>query len=300
MEPPNSPPPRGYLRIWGARGTCPAPGAQTARYGGDTPCLSVHWPGKDDRPSLILDAGSGLRRLGQWLASHDGSRQGEQAEPLPVLLSHRHLDHIQGLPHCAPLLDGTLTMVVRTGDDDETSLGDIARSLLEPPYFPAIDGLAQRLTVAAWPTAQPMRLGGYAVHRFPARHPGGAAIVRLDDAEGPLLAYAPDNELAWGNADPDVREWRDGLIAFLHRVPLLLHDATFLAEELPAHVGWGHSSSDEVVRLALACDAGTVLLFHHHPDRDDAAIDAMLRDAEAQAAGRVKVMAAWDGMEMAL
>ena len=100
-----------------------------------------------------------------------------------------------------------------------------------------------------------------------------------------------------------MRAWRDALTLQLLGVPLLIHDATYASAELPAHVGWGHSSADEATRFAIECEAETLLLFHHHPDRQDEAVEQLLAQCRAivSASGSaLRVLAAWEGLSLAV
>lgn len=287
-------PPRARVRFWGTRGTCPSPGPRTVRYGGNTPCVEVRVA---NAPLLILDAGSGLRGLGTQLM-----QQGHDT-PLHMFLTHRHSDHVLGLAHFAPLFSSARRLSICCGDGERVSLHPFIESLLSPPLFPYVDGMTSRLDLFEWQGAEPRMVGGTTISRYTARHPGEAAVFRVDDAHGPLVAYAPDNELAYHDQSAALHAWRAGLVAFLRDVPILVHDATFRREELPQHVGWGHSSADEATQLAMECGARTLVLFHHHPDRDDDAIERMVDESRAMAiaAGvNLRVLAAWEGLTLAV
>lgn len=287
--------PRVRIRFWGARGTCPSPGPRTVRYGGNTPCVEVR---SAHGPALILDAGSGIRLLGQHLMQTP-----DEQTPLHLFLTHRHMDHVLGLVHFAPLFTTARSIRVCCGDGEAVSLPSFIYALLGPPMFPHVEGLGRELELCEWPAGEPQRVEPFVVHRFTARHPGDAALFRVDDAAGPLVAYAPDNELAYADTGEALIAWRARLVQFLRGVPVLIHDATYLSSELLQHVGWGHSSSEEAVRLAMECEAGTLVLFHHHPDRDDEAIERMLdaaREQVVQAGATVRVLAAWEGLGMSV
>ena len=289
---------RSRIRFWGTRGTCPAPGPRTVRYGGNTPCVEVRVPhdGHDDS-ILILDAGSGIRGLGLHLL------ETADASPLHLFLTHRHSDHVLGLAHFAPLFTRTCQISVCCGDGEATSLEAFITSLLTPPMFPSVDGLQTRLALCEWEQCTSRRAGSAEVHRFTARHPGDAAIFRVDDADGPLIAYAPDNELAYHDASAGMATWRARLAEFLRDIPILVHDATYRHEELPYHVGWGHSSALEATRLAIECGTGMLVLFHHHPDRDDETVERMVeecRDYAVRAGSGLRVLAAWEGLALTI
>lgn len=287
--------PRVHIRFWGTRGTCPAPGPRTVRYGGNTPCVEVR---TGDGPIVVFDAGSGIRALGQQLMA-----AGEAQHAIHVFLTHRHMDHVLGLAHFVPLFGRERPIQLSCGDGEHASVPAFVSSLVTPPMFPSVDGLARAIEISDWPAGDRIDVGALHVTRTGARHPGDAAVFVLHDAHGPLMAYAPDNELAYAHPDPTATAWRHRLADALRGVPVLVHDAMYLASELPQHADWGHSSSEEAVRFALECDAGTLVLFHHHPDRDDEAIERMVEAARAQVAaagGSLRVLAAWEGLGLSV
>jgi ribonuclease BN (tRNA processing enzyme) len=252
--------------------------------------------GGEESPIVVLDAGSGIRLLGQYLMQH-----GEAQRPVHVFLSHRHMDHVLGLAHFAPLFGRERAIQICCGDSEHESVPGFVSSLVAPPMFPQVAGLAQAIETCDWPDGNRIDVGALFVSRHPARHPGEAAVFLVHDATGPLVAYAPDNELGYDDPSPAVSAWRSGLAQALHGVPVLVHDATYHADELPERRGWGHSSSAEAVRFAMECEAGTLVLFHHHPDRDDEAVERLVEAAREQvlrAGGTVRVLAAWEGLGM--
>lgn len=300
--------PRARVRFWGTRGTCASPGPRTVRYGGNTPCVEVRANGG---PTLVLDAGTGIRALGQHLQSRlkatpvpdmPAPNPGPHDQAIHLFLTHRHADHVMGLPHFAPLHTRSRSVHVRCGDGDCPSLTQFVSSLVSPPLFPYVDGLAGQLLVHEWPTGD-VSVGTFRVHRFNANHPGGAAIIRIDDANGPIVAYAPDNELALHSTQTEHLEWLAGLRHFLNGVPLLVHDAMYRQDELAHHAGWGHSSDMEAVQLAVDCGVQTLALFHHHPDRDDDAIERIVDEARhhlLEQKSSLRTLAAWEGLTLSV
>lgn len=280
------------MRCWGARGTIPSPGAATVRYGGNTSCVEVR--GADDT-LVVLDAGTGIRALGAAM-----QRDGDHAK-VHIVLSHGHGDHVLGLPHFAPLIQRDRSVCLHSGNSDAHTLRPFLESLLSPPMFPKLAGVIGRLDVCDWGDDGTALVNGHvAVHRLDAAHPGEAAVIRIGDRGGPAIAYAPDNELAYADPSPTVRAWRERLAAALRGIPLLIHDATYTDAELARHVGWGHSSAEEATRFALECDAGELLLFHHHPDRSDDEVDELVAKCRAiveSAGGSLQVNAAAEGGE---
>lgn len=284
------------VTFWGTRGSIPTPGAQTARYGGNTPCVAVEGAGGQ---LVILDAGTGIRALGLELVERQNG-----AVTAEILLSHAHWDHIQGLPHFKPFFAPGNAVRIWGSRQGTTSLEAILRQQMDPAVFPVpLDALSAKLTV------QQVEPGGFTVRGFRVeamklRHPGTTLGYRLTpSAGGPSMAYMTDNELGPGGHYNTPASWRKELTAFLANVELLIHDAMYTPQELEEHRGWGHSTFEEAV--ALAADAGVrrLVLFHHEPEHGDAAIDDLLAAARKQARARGKpaeVIAAQEGMTLTL
>jgi ribonuclease BN (tRNA processing enzyme) len=280
---------RAQIRCWGVRGTCPSPGAATSRFGGNTPCVEVRTA---DGAIVVLDGGTGLRRLGATLEAEPKGGRGSPADtaapasdqlpPVYLFFSHLHCDHVIGLPHFAPMFNNHREIELRCGQSSPAELRALVESMFRPPLFPPITGALERVGFLEWDAAGSVQVGASCrVRRLAARHPGGASIITVEDDAGLILAYAPDNELGYAVDDATVQSWRTSLAERLQGVPVLLHDATYLDDELPSHAGWGHSSANEAARFAASCNAGQLQLFHHHPDRDDDAVTQMVSDATA-------------------
>src|SRR5437870_4084556 len=321
------------VTFWGTRGSIPTPGAHTARYGGNTPCVAVEGSGggKGGRGGqlVILDAGTGIRALGRELVERqNGAVQAE------ILLSHAHWDHIQGLPHFKPFFapgnavrisgsrQGTTSLEAILGPQLDpavlpgravriwasrqgtTSLEAILRQQMDPAVFPVpLDALSAKLTVQQVEPGE-FAVGTFRVQAMRLRHPGTTLGYRLTPAAGgPSMAYVTDNELGPGGHYETAASWRKDFVAFLGGVELLIHDAMYTPEELEEHRGWGHSTFEEAV--ALAGDAGVkrLVLFHHEPEHGDEAIDALLAAARRQARAKglpAEVVAAQEGMTLTL
>lgn len=250
------------VRFFGVRGSVPSPGPATLRYGGNTVCVEVRL--RDGTP-IILDAGTGLRELGKVLANEHLVR------PVTMLLTHLHWDHVLGLPFFAPLYQ------------KETHLQ------IHPPALPAVreapglgifDGihfpvrredLPSRLELMP-PIEGMMKVGSGRLHAFQLVHPGGSVGYRLDDSDGHSIAYLTDNEIS---AARSPEAFMDDLAEFARGVDVLIHDTQYLDTDMPAKRGWGHSLLHDVLTLAKRARTPHVVLFHHDPDRDDDALDAI-------------------------
>lgn len=286
------------VTFWGTRGSIPTPGAGTARYGGNTPCVAVETARGD---LVILDGGTGIRALGVELVERQNG-----AVSAEILLSHAHWDHIQGLPHFKPFFAPGNRVRIWGSRQGTTSLEAILRQQMDPAVFPVpLDALSAALTVQQVdPGGGEFTVGAFRVGATRLRHPGTTLGYRLTPvAGGPSMAYVTDNELGRGGSYDVAPGWREKFVAFLKGVDLLIHDAMYTPEELETHRGWGHSTFEEAVAVAGDAGAQRVVLFHHEPEHADSAMDKLLaaarRAARAQGKG-VEVLAAQEGMELTL
>ncbi len=251
-----------------------------------------------DGHRLLLDAGSGARNFARTIVPMPEPDIGTRT--LPVLLTHRHHDHVSGIALLATAIAHSYRLRVACGGVSVDELQPLIAQQISAPLFPDIDGLAARVNVAAFDDDDLYIVSANCrVRALTANHPGGASVLVVEDSQGAVLAYAPDNELAYADDDPALGVWRRALADTLRGIPLLLHDATFLSHELASHRGWGHSSAEEATRFAMQCGAESLLLMHHDPDRDDDAIDAavaMCRALVAKHGSRLRVAAAADGL----
>lgn len=282
------------VTFWGTRGSIPTPGAATARYGGNTPCISVEAAGGH---LVILDAGTGIRGLGTQLVERQNG-----AVKAEILLSHTHWDHIQGLPHFRPFFAPGNAVRIHGSRQGTTSLEAILRQQMDPAVFPVpLDALSARLTVEEVEPGE-FTVGEFRVRAMKLRHPGTTLGFRLTPkAGGSSMAYVTDNELGPGGQYGTSATWRQEFVKFLGGVDLLIHDAMYTPAELDTHRGWGHSSYEEAVALAHEAGAKRLVLFHHEPEHADAAMDELLALARKAARGRgLDVSAAQEGLHLTL
>jgi phosphoribosyl 1,2-cyclic phosphodiesterase len=254
------------VRFYGVRGSVPAPGPQTARYGGNTSCVEVRLA---DGSTLALDAGTGLRELGNTLV-----REGRESK-VHLLLSHTHWDHVLGLPFFAPLWSKANHVLVYPLANDAQER--FHRSIFDDIHFPvSVDDIPAKVELAR-PDGPIWRIGSATVRPVPLNHPGGAQGFRIEDEDGSSLAYLTDNEL---NAKTAVITPSE-LAQFAEGVGLLIHDSQYLPSDMPHKLGWGHSIVDDVLRLGALAGPKRLALFHHDPDRTDDALDALGESSRA-------------------
>jgi phosphoribosyl 1,2-cyclic phosphodiesterase len=256
------------LTIWGCRGSVPTPGADTVRCGGNTSCLQVS---VDDGSALVFDAGTGIRQLGVELADR-GTRR------VQLLLTHLHLDHLEGLRFFAPLWDPRVEVDIWGPPSPLRSLEErIARSF-SPPLFPVdLGDVPARVTFHDVPR-EPWEVAGMTLEAELVVHPGPTVGYRIE-RNGASCAYIPDHEPAlMGQIAERPRDWISGA-AIAEGVDLLLHDAQYFEDEYEDRIGWGHSSVVDTVAFAEAVGAHRLLLFHHEPMHSDGSLEQL----EAQA-----------------
>ncbi|MDP7362217.1 MAG: MBL fold metallo-hydrolase [Candidatus Latescibacteria bacterium] len=272
------------VKLWGTRGSVANPSTTTSQYGGNTPCVEVRGTAGE---VIILDAGIGLHWLGQRLMG-EGFASGGEAH---VLLSHLHWDHIQGIPFFTPLLiEGNhIRIYGRTGNS--RGLRDSLLCQMERAYCPVPnffdDSIGALLTVHELET-ESISIGGVHVRTRQIHHGDTDMCLgyRIEN-DGGTLAYLPD-------IDYTATEHQDAALDLAEGADLLIHDAHHTADE---DLSDGHSSDADAVRIGEMAGVGRVMLFHHHPDRSDDEIDAIVA---SHADRRVPVSAAAQGDEIRL
>jgi phosphoribosyl 1,2-cyclic phosphodiesterase len=276
------------VTFYGVRGSVPAPGPHTVRYGGNTSCVEVRL---SDESTVVLDAGTGMRALGNALI-----KQG-LSTPVHLLLSHTHWDHVLGLPFFAPLYRSDTHLFVYPLANEAQEL--FQQNIFNDIHFPvSVDDIPARLELAR-PEKEEWRIGSAIVRRVELNHPGGAQGFRIDDDDGTSVAYLTDNELSAQNAKTSI----EGLARFADGVDLLIHDSQYLAEDMPAKLGWGHSIVTEVLRLGVLAEPRQLALFHHDPDRSDTALDLIGQTSQSfmKSEGKAtQVMVASEGLAVHL
>jgi phosphoribosyl 1,2-cyclic phosphodiesterase len=262
------------VTIWGCRGSVPTPGPGTVRYGGNTSCVEVEL---DDGAFLVLDAGTGARELGFELIDR-GLTQ------IHLLLTHLHLDHLEGLRFFGPMWDERVALDIWGPPSPVLSLRERIARAFSPPLFPIdLQDAPARVSFHDIPR-QPWKLAGASVAADLVVHPGPTVGIRVETPEA-SFAYVPDHEPALaGPIAGRPTDWLSGA-AVAGGVDLLFHDAQYFEEEYEDRIGWGHSSIDDTVAFAQAVEARRLLLFHHEPRHSDAELEAL--EARAQSlAGR--------------
>jgi diguanylate cyclase (GGDEF)-like protein len=281
------------VRFWGTRGSIAAPGPNTARFGGNTSCVEVR---ASDGTVIILDCGTGARELGLHLV---------QTMPQPIRLhlfiGHTHWDHIQGFPFFVPAFLPGSELNIYAPIGFQRGLEEAMAGQMEYSYFPVkMRDLRSRIHFTELDEGF-FRVGGVLVETQFLNHTAPTIAYRMT-GDGATIAYATDHEPFW-NAPGRVSQHPgdERHIAFLKGANLVIHDAQYTNAEYRDKVGWGHSSIEYAVDVALAAGVERLVLFHHDPTHDDPMMERMEAMARAHVGRRgqaLDVLAAREGLEL--
>ena len=250
------------IKLWGTRGSVPSPGPETVRYGGNTSCVQVTL---SDGRLIVLDAGTGIRNLGLALGRSSGH--------VDILLTHLHLDHIQGLMFFSPLFNRDAEITIWGPIAAGGTLQDRIARYLSAPLTPVeLRELPCRPDFRVCPTSE-WEIGKARIRADAVNHRGPTLGFRITEG-GHTLCYLPDHEPALvGPLDGMSSRWISGY-GLAREADLLLHDSQYTDDEYLSHLGWGHSSLSDALRFASRAGARRTLLFHHDPLHSDDQLDA--------------------------
>lgn len=253
----------------GTRGSTPAPGLDYVRFGGHTSCVALSHDdnGSGSRPTLLLDAGTGLRRVPALL--------GDDPFRGTILLSHLHWDHVQGLPFFrSGDRDDARVNVLLPDQGNDTDPEALLARMMSPPFFPIPpSGLCGEWQFGLIP-GDTFAAEGFSVVAVDVPHKGGHTVgFRVSDGRS-SVAYIPDHcPTALGPGPGGIGEYHEGALRLAREVDLLIHDAHLRAEEVEAEGSYGHAAAEYAARLGTMAGARRVALFHHRPERSDTEVE---------------------------
>jgi phosphoribosyl 1,2-cyclic phosphodiesterase len=258
------------VKVWGARGSIPAPGPETTRYGGNTSCVQLTLP---DDSVLVLDAGTGIRSLGTAL--------GPMEQPLHILLTHLHLDHIQGLMFFAPVFRPESQIVIWGPASPDGSLRDRIARYISAPLTPIdVRELPCQVSFREAEMTE-WQIGPARIRAASVTHRGPTLGYRIE-VDGSSVCYIPDHEPGLGVSLAELdEEWISGF-TLARDATLLIHDSQYTDDEYAEHLGWGHSSLSDALVLGRRTRAERLLLFHHDPLHSDDFLDTLAGEATAR------------------
>ena len=257
------------IKFWGVRGSIACPSPNHVKYGGNTSCIEVDCNGK----RFILDAGTGIRGLGQLFFQED-------IQTAHLLLTHTHWDHINGFPFFAPGYDSNRSIHIMAGHlTDAGGIQNVLSNQMDNPMFPVpLEAMQAELRFEDFQAGETFDLyDDIQVQTVALNHPNGATAYRINFG-GKSMVYVTDTEHIPGEPD-------ENILGLIQGADLVIYDSTYTEEEFPSKVGWGHSTWNEGMKLCRMADVKQLAIFHHDPDHDDGFMDKLAAEAEA----------AWDG-----
>ncbi len=269
-----------FIRCWGSRGSIPVSGAQYLKYGGDTTCIEVR---NDDGDVIVIDAGSGIRRLGNALIKEGVTR-------ISLLFTHAHWDHMLGFPFFKPIYRKDTRIELYGCPFAQKNIENLLQAEMAAPFFPISYNCIAANVISHGYCDHMFTVGGMEVTPILISHPNQGIGYKFSQ-NGRTFVFLTDNELDYRHEN--CAEY-DDYLEFCRGADLLIHDAEFTRDEYRTTRGWGHSVYDDALKLAMDAGVGTFGLFHHNQERSDTGVDEIVADCHriiADAGSSMKCLA---------
>ncbi|MGE0495725.1 MAG: MBL fold metallo-hydrolase [Vulcanimicrobiota bacterium] len=267
------------LTFWGVRGSFPVARPHVRRFGGNTSCLELQSQGSH----LIIDAGTGIRALGQHLTAHGLG----QDQPLHLLISHTHWDHIQGFPFFAPAYSEEYKLMLHSVDRPRHSLERLLSWQQDSHFFPVpLEQLKSKIEFSILEEESHYQIGPFKVMCLRLNHPGVSTGFRVETSEG-VFAYvsdvAPSRDLLMaeyleGDEQELLARLYDNQLRLADGADMVVYDTMFTPQEYRERKHWGHSTPDDGIEVCLRCKSSSLFLFHHNPEMTDEGLDEQVAD----------------------
>ena len=301
------------VKFWGVRGSLPVPGRKTERYGGNTSCVEVR---SDAGTRIVVDAGTGIRKLGKELVAEDAG-----TSEVHLLISHTHWDHIQGLPFFSPLYQKGNQLCVYARKRDDLHLRAVFASQTDDPYFPIpFEEAKADIAFRELPDSAQFEISDVKVACARLNHPyiatayrltvDGASVVYVSDTapfsdilfEDQFVAQPPGPGAELPVADRQkLARMREGIVRLCEGADLVVYDTMFTPEDYKRIPHFGHSRPSDALQICREAGARQLALFHHAPERSDAEVDAILAETKAMAKREgigLDIVAAYEGLDL--
>ncbi len=255
------------IKCWGSRGSIPVSGPPYTKYGGDTTCIEIT---AKTGETIIIDAGTGLRRLGNCLMDRNITRY-------HLLLTHAHWDHIMGIAFFKPLQFSKVSLIIQDRLFSGISTREVLDEVMKKPFFPiSLNDLKAQLQFDK-NLNHSFSIGSVRVETIPTSHNNGGLGYRFLE-DGKTFVFLTDNELGFDH--PESLGF-DAYLNFSRNADLLFHDGEYTKDEYARKTGWGHSSIKDVLDLAVQAQVKKLGLFHLNQDRTDDDMDKLVEDCRA-------------------
>lgn len=283
------------IKFWGTRGSIPVPGKNTIKYGGNTPCVEVK---TTNGKTIILDAGSGIRELGNYLVKNNSAQ-------ILIFISHYHWDHIQGIPFFAPLYDKNKSIIFYGLHSLGTGIEKLLKNQMNPNHFPVnFSQFNADISFKDISVNEVFNIDEIKIETLMVNHPAPALTYKITE-DSKTLIYMTDNEIKLNENNPDDLEQIEKLnhdsINFCSEADYLIHDAMYDESLIKGKKGWGHSSNISLAYFSILAKVKNLILFHYNPDFTDEKIDNLLEETKGFIKGknsRINCLASKEGLQI--